>query len=241
MLRLLRADLEREMRGLAASSPPSGSHEPERVAVAVSADSLATWVLPALDPLVKQGLTLELITDDQDFTAQWLRDGLVLGCITALRQPLRGCRVQALGAMDYLLLASPDYAQRHFGPPPLRAHHPLAQQLTSHCFVSFNRKDDMPEQIMAQWYGLRAARLNQIFVPSSQAMIEAACQGWGLTVLPRLLVTEQLARGELLDLVPGRSLTVPLYWHCWNLESALVDSLCQALVGAAARVLQPWP
>lgn len=239
MLRLLRADLEREMRGLAVSSPPAGSHELERVAVAVNADSLATWVLPALDPLVKQGLALELIADDQDFTAQWLRDGLVLGCITTLRQPLRGCRVQALGVMDYLLLASPAYARQHFGPPPLKANHPLAQRLPAQRFVAFGRKDDGAEQIMAQWFGLRTARLNQTFVPSSQAMIEAVCQGWGLTVLPRLLVAGQLARGELVDLAPGRSLQVPLYWHCWNLESVVLDGLSQALVGAAARALRP--
>ena len=88
-MRLLRADLERDLRDLAPSSTGSGREE-ERISIAINADSLATWALPALNGLAHQGQPMEIITDDQDFTHEWLREGQVLGCITTLKQALRG-------------------------------------------------------------------------------------------------------------------------------------------------------
>ena len=58
MMRLLRADLDKDLKELAPSTNGQGRHE-ERVSVAINADSLATWALPALSPLVSQGLPLE--------------------------------------------------------------------------------------------------------------------------------------------------------------------------------------
>jgi LysR family transcriptional regulator (chromosome initiation inhibitor) len=66
-LRLLRADLERDLKELAPSSTGTGRDE-ERLSIAINADSIATWALPALNDLARQGLPLEIITDDQDFT-----------------------------------------------------------------------------------------------------------------------------------------------------------------------------
>ena len=119
-MRLLRADLERDLRELAPSSA-AGSREEERVSIAINADSIATWALPALGPLARQGLPMEFITDDQDFTHEWLREGQVLGCVTTLKQALRGCKVVALGAMDYIAVATPAWRDAHC-PGGLTAH-----------------------------------------------------------------------------------------------------------------------
>ena len=54
-LRLLRADLERDLRELAPSST-GGGREEERISIAINADSIATWALGALGDLVRQGL-----------------------------------------------------------------------------------------------------------------------------------------------------------------------------------------
>ena len=88
-LRLLRADLERDIQELAPSSI-GRAREEERISIAINADSIATWAMGALQTLVAQGLPIEIITDDQDFTQEWLREGQVLGCVTTLKQALRG-------------------------------------------------------------------------------------------------------------------------------------------------------
>lgn len=237
MQRLLRADLERELRELTPSLG-SGLREHDCVPIAVNADSIATWVLPALHPLMSKGLAVEIITDDQEFTLQWLRDGQVLGCVTALQQPLRGCRVQALGAMEYVVVASAAIAEQ-LGPPDASGARLGRHNFRETSFIAFNRKDGMPAQFMAQALGLKTVHLHQIFVPSCQGMVSAVQAGWGVAVVPRLLVRELLQQGLLINLMPEHSLNLPLYWQCWNLPSDLLDSLSEAIHSAASIALQP--
>jgi LysR family transcriptional regulator (chromosome initiation inhibitor) len=229
-LRLLRADLERDLRDLAPSSA-AGLREEERVSIAINADSIATWALPALGDLARQGLPLEVITDDQDFTHEWLREGQVLGCVTTVRQALRGCRVVGLGAMAYVAIATPAYRDAHC-PRGL-----TPQNFRELPFIAFNRKDDMQSEFVAKALGLRRVALRQLFVPSSEGQVRAVLAGWGLAVVPRLLVAGLLEQGLLVDAQPGHALPIQLYWHCWNLESEVLDGLTQALQTSAGRAL----
>jgi LysR family transcriptional regulator (chromosome initiation inhibitor) len=91
--------------------------------------------------------------------------------------------------------------------------------------------------------GLRRVALSQRFVPSSEGQVHAVQAGWGASVVPALLVQDQIARGELVNLTPDFSLPVSLYWHCWNLDSDVIDRLTQALEqgAASALVLTPKP
>lgn len=231
MMRLLRADLEKDLKELAPSSTGGGRDE-ERISVAINADSIATWALPALDALARNGLPIEIITDDQEFTHEWLREGQVLGCVTSLGQALRGCRMEALGTMDYVVVAQADYAAEHC-PKGLNAHnfHKLP-------FVAFNRKDNLQHNFVTRAFGLPRVMLKQLFVPSSEGQVRAVLGGWGVSVLPELRVREQLASGELVNLAPRHQLGVALYWHCWNLSSDVLDGLSAALRGAAANSLR---
>ncbi|MCJ0765529.1 LysR family transcriptional regulator ArgP [Variovorax terrae] len=229
-LRLLRADLERDLKELAPSSI-GGAREEERISIAINADSIATWALPALGELARQGLPLEIITDDQDFTHEWLREGQVLGCVTTLKQALRGCRVVPLGAMNYVAVAAPAYAQQH-----------CPQGLTPHnfrelAFLAFNRKDDGQTEFVAKAFGLKRVTLNQLFVPSSEGQVRAVLAGWGVSVVPELLARGLLEQGQLVNIAPGHVLPIQLYWHCWNLESDVLESLSAALTSAAAAML----
>ena len=202
-----------------------------RIAIAVNADSIATWALPALSALVRKGLPLEIITDDQDFTHEWLRSGQVLGCVTTLKQPLRGCKLVPLGAMDYIAVASPAYAQAQ-APQGLTPHN-----FSRIPFMAFNRKDDMQGEFVSKAFGPKRVALSQMFVPSSEGQVRAVLAGWGASVLPGLLVKDLIHAGQLVDLAPGHVLPIQLYWHCWNLESDVLDALSAALTTAAARAL----
>ena len=228
-LRLLRADLDVDLQELTPGS--LAAREEDRISIAINADSIATWALPALEPLITDGLPLEIITDDQDFTHEWLREGQVLGCVTTLRQALRGCKVLPLGAMHYGAVASAAYAQAHCPQGLTPANF---RQIP---FIAFNRKDDLQAEFVARALGLRRVSLAQRFVPSSEGQVRAVAAGWGASVVPLLLVQDRLARGELVNLAPSVALPVNLYWHCWNLQSAVIDRLTQALAAEAGRVL----
>ena len=229
-MRLLRADLEKDLRELAPSST-GGGREEDRISVAINADSIATWALPALSPLAQSGLPIEIIADDQEFTHEWLRSGQVLGCVTTLKQALRGCRMVPLGSMRYVAVAEAEFAARC-----------LPRGLTQHSFrevsfVSFNRKDDMAVEFVARAFGLKRVSLHQLFVPSTEGQLRAVEAGWAVAILPEILVRDALAEGRLVDLAPGQTLSIALYWHCWNLESAVLETLTQALINGAAAAL----
>ncbi len=233
-MRLLRADLERDLKELAPGAAGAAGDN-ERISIAVNADSIATWALPALSPLARQGLGLEIITDDQDFTFEWLREGRVLGCVTTLRSALRSCKVEPLGSMRYVAVAAPDFAERYC-PGGLSPHN-----FSALAFVAFNRKDDLQAEFVAVACGLKAVTLRQFYVPSSEGQVQAVLAGWGVSVLPELKVREHLGSGALVNLMPQHSLDVALYWHCWKLNSAVLDALTHTLKSAAATVLRVHP
>jgi LysR family transcriptional regulator, chromosome initiation inhibitor len=231
-MRLLRADLERDLKELAPSS--SGRREEERVSIAINADSIATWAMDALGDLVRDGLPLEIITDDQDFTQEWLREGQVLGCVTTLKQALRGCKVVPLGAMNYVAICAASM--------PASSQFDVKNGLTAHSFlhlpfIAFNRKDDMQAEFVAKAFGLKRVNLRQVFVPSSQAQVRAVREGWGVSVVPQLLAQPWIDQGELINILPEFALPVQLYWHCWNLQSEVLDNLTHSLKSSAAKQL----
>jgi LysR family transcriptional regulator (chromosome initiation inhibitor) len=229
-MRLLRADLERDLKDLAPGSAGGGRDE-ERISIAINADSIATWALPALSGLARQGLAMEIITDDQDFTHDWLREGQVLGCVTTLKQALRSCKMVPLGAMRYVAVAEPAYAAAHC-PDGLSQHNFRALP-----FIAFNRKDDLQSEFIGRVFGLKHVALNQLYVPSSEGQVRAVLAGWGVSVLPELQVREHVEQGRLVDIAPEQSLLVALYWHCWNLDSVVLDALTSALTAAASGAL----
>ena len=156
-----------------------------------------------------------------------------MGCVTTLSQALRGCTVQPLGAMRYVAVASSEFAQQR-----------LPQGLTRKNFnqlpyLSFNRKDDMQAEFVARCLGLRNVSLqHQILLPSCEAQVRAVRAGWGVGVLPQLLVQPALDAGELIDVATGHVLSIALFCHCWNLESRVLARVSQALLGKARQVLQ---
>ncbi len=101
---LLERTLSQDLPGLAPGTAT--------LRIAVNADSLATWVIPAL--AATDGLLFDLVIDDQDVSQDWLRRGEVVAAITSHPGPLQGCDALALGALRYRATASPAYIARWF-------------------------------------------------------------------------------------------------------------------------------
>lgn len=230
-MRLLHTDLEHDLRKLSPGTTGTSQSE-DRVSIAVNADSIATWALPAFAALIKSGLPLEIIVDDQDFTQEWLREGQVLGCVTTLKKALRGCKVVSLGAMDYVAVATREAINRY-----------CPEGFTQHSFrrmpfIAFNRKDDLQAEFIGRTFRLKQVHLNQCFVPSSEGQVRAVLDGWGASVVPELLARPMLEDGRLINLAPASALQISLYWHCWNLDSAVLNSLTSAVIAEAGRSLK---
>ena len=61
-----------------------------RVAIAVNADSMATWFIAVLSRL--DDVLFDIRIEDQDHSARLLRDGTVMGAVTTQRASVPGCR-----------------------------------------------------------------------------------------------------------------------------------------------------
>ena len=225
---LLESDLAEEV---ARPATAKGRAAPP-VAIAVNDDSLATWVLPALAAFAKEtGLCVKLEVDDEAYTAEWLRTGRVLGAITAEATPVQGCRVEPLGTMRYRATASPPYVRRWFPKGVTK------EAMRDAPALFYDRRDALETRFVRQVLGFRNVPLAANWIPSSAAFVDAALLGlgWGLNAEP--LVRDHLRRGRLVELVPGKTMSVELFWQHWRIESATLATLTRCLTRQAASAL----
>jgi LysR family transcriptional regulator (chromosome initiation inhibitor) len=203
---------------------------PVSLPLAVNADSLATWFLPALARVVQRHpVVFDLHRDDQDFTAGLLESGTVMGAVTSQATPVAGCLVRPLGVMRYEAVATPDFAARW---RLLDAEDAFA----SAPIVEFDRRDDLQRQYLAE-RGVDPTGPARHFVPASSDFAAAVKLGLGWGLLPGFQSAHELAAGELVRL-GGPPVDVPLHWQQWNLRSPLLDAVADALAAEAATALR---
>ncbi|MFI9803474.1 LysR family transcriptional regulator ArgP [Streptomyces sp. NPDC052301] len=207
----------------------SGAGEPTRVPVAVNADSLATWFLPALTRVA--GLCFELHREDEDHTAALLREGLVMAAVTSSPDPVPGCTVRPLGRMRYLPAAAPEFARAQVGGRP------LADALTQVPVVVFDRKDDFQDGFVRR-LGRSSAGPFRHSVPTSEGFLDAVAAGLGWGMIPEAQAGPLLAQGRLVLLADGQWMDVTLYWQQWRLDSPALAALADAVTATAARALR---
>jgi LysR family transcriptional regulator, chromosome initiation inhibitor len=217
---LLAADTTAELAGGDEATPAA-------LGVAVNADSLATWFLPALAPLAGE-VAVQLHREDEANTARLLRAGAVVAAITVDPAPVAGCAVTALGAMRYRPMASPAFARRWFpeGPTP--------EALARAPMMVFDRDDAMQHDYLA----IRAPGADppQTMVPSSSDFVVAIGLGLGWGMVADL---QRATAPELVELEPGFTTDVSLHLQRWRLRTAALDRLAEAIVAGARERLSP--
>lgn len=195
--------------------------------VAVNADSLATWFVPALSAVAEVlPLQFDVTVDDQDHTAELLRRGEVLAAVTGTAAAVQGCRCEALGRLRYVATASPGFVARHF-PEGV-----TAVALTRAPTLSYSPKDELQQRFIRR-ITRREIAPPQHRLPSTQAFVDAARTGLGWGMNPEPLVAAALREGTLVPLRADLPVDVPLYWQCTTLPLQALTVLGQAVREAA--------
>ena len=202
------------------------------VPLAVSADSLATWVLPALAQV--EGVTFDLHRADDSRTADLLREGVVMAAVTSQTAQVQGCRSTPLGIMRYRPACTRAFAERWFpaGPTP--------DALAAAPVVVFDRTDDLQDVYLRA----RAphARPPRYHVPSTVEYEDTIRLGlgWGMLLeQPAIGGLHAGTGGGITLLEPGYVLDIPLHLQQWKLRSAVLDRVTAALRKEATRELLP--
>ncbi|MGR2752048.1 LysR family transcriptional regulator ArgP [Agromyces arachidis] len=230
VVRLARQLALLEHDALAAFGGDAASARPTAVPLAVNADSLATWFLPALATIAERhAVVFDLHRDDQDFTAGLLESGTVMGAVTSRAAPVAGCLVRPLGTMRYTAVATPAWVAR-WAPDGADA-----AALAAAPRVDFDRRDDLQAEYLSM-VGVDAADAPRHYVPASNDFATAIKLGLGWGLLPGFQSDDELADGRLVAL-GGPHVDVPLHWQQWNLGSPLLDAIAEGVLAEARRAL----
>lgn len=221
------AQLERDARSAL------GADEPAQLPIAVNADSLGTWFLSALSAVAERfPVGFDLHREDQDHTAELLRQGRVLAAVTSSPEPVQGCRVRPLGRLRYHPMASPAFVARWL------SGRPLAEALADAPVVDFDRKDLLQTRLLGKVAPGRGSGVRH-YVPATEAFTEAVVRGLGWGMIDDPQAARLRADGVLVDVVAGQHQDVPLHWQQWKLDSPPLAALADAVAEAAADALLP--
>ncbi|WP_417660450.1 LysR family transcriptional regulator ArgP [Pseudomonas sp.] len=223
-VRLLERDLQGQVPGL------NENGTPERLRVALNADSLATWWAGAVGQFcADKQLLLELVVEDQDVGLKRMRAGDVAACVCATDRPVAGARSVSLGSMRYRALASPAFIHRHFS----RGF--SAQALAEAPAIVFGPDDFLQHRYLAT-QGVEGGFVHHL-CPSSEGFLRLAQAGLGWGLVPEQQVANELASGGLVELQPQQPIDVPLYWHHWRNGGELLNQLTDHLLCTARASL----
>jgi LysR family transcriptional regulator (chromosome initiation inhibitor) len=209
---------------------PGAATGPATVRIAVNADSLATWFVPAL--AATEGMFFDVVIDDQDHSQELLRRGEVAAAITAHPGPLQGCDTLALGALRYRATASPAFVARWLPDGP------SAEALAAAPALTFSDKDRQQLAWAHRQTGRRFA-LPTHRMASTHAFVDATLAGLAWAMNPEPLVAGHLASGALVELARDTPLDTPLFWQFSRLTAEAIAPLTRAVRSAGAARLEP--
>ena len=203
-----------------------------RLPVVVNVDSLDSWFDEVLAAVAQDGtMTLDIRTEDQDHSAELLREGIVMAGVSASENAVQGCRVELLGTMRYRAVASPGFMAAHF------AQGVSLPVLNQAPMLVFSRKDALQASFIDALVG------GQIdppvhYMPTTHAFLAAARSGLAWGMIPDQMAGEMLATGVLQELAPDKWLDVPLYWHRSKINTDRLALLSRFVQQAASRHLR---
>ncbi|MFF6783556.1 ArgP/LysG family DNA-binding transcriptional regulator [Streptomyces sp. NPDC012510] len=215
----------------------TGPGEATRVSIAVNADSLATWFLPALSRVPEELRSCyELLREDEQHTARLLREGLVMAAVTSAPDAVAGCSVRPLGRMRYRPCAAPAFAGRWLG---VGSGVPLEDVIADAPVVFFDRRDEFQDAFVRGLTRGRPASSRRHYVPTSEGFVDAVAAGMGWGMVPAAQAERLLDAGRLVDLAPERSMDARLFWQQWKLDSPALTAVAEAVAAEAAEALEP--
>ncbi|MEM5286449.1 HTH-type transcriptional regulator ArgP [Paraburkholderia sabiae] len=202
-----------------------------KIAIAVNADSLATWFEAVACAIAKENLALELIVDDQDYTLSVLTRGEAMGCVSTASSAPTGFVAEPIGEMEYECVATPEFAKTHFA-DGVTLHNILAAPA-----VLFNRKDGLHSIFLERLIGFPVHGYATHFFPSPIALLSAIRAGVGYGLVPSLQIQSLIDSGDVISIAPQRKIAVSLYWHHWKAAPPNARQISELIMHHAREVL----
>lgn len=204
------------------------------IAIAIDADSLATWFPDAMPSLLAPPrCQLDVRLADSEAALQLVRDGAVFGCVAAdagvSLDAQAATSVTALGSMRHVCVATPQFAGHWFGDGFSREAVQLAPAVVS--------QQGLLGRFLREQLGM-AEPFPHHTLPVEAARRSCIMDGLAYGLLPQRLAAQALASDRLVDLAPGHLLELPLSWHAWTLDTPYTKLLSEQIIKAAQDYLR---
>lgn len=201
------------------------------LAVAVNADSLASWFIRVLQEAATwDDVEIHVHAEDQQHTHQLLRSGKVAAAVTEHPTPVSGCRAEPLGTIRYWPVASSELLDRHRNDAGEVDWVQVPQ-------IDYSIRD-ATQRTALERLGVRTPAITHL-LPSVQAYNSAVGCGLGWGMIPESMMPSGVLEGEHPDLVVIPEIgaeEVQLHWQHWSTTTPALDRLTAAVKRAAARM-----
>jgi LysR family transcriptional regulator (chromosome initiation inhibitor) len=203
------------------------------IAIAIDADSLATWFPDTLSALLAPPrCQLDVRLADSDSALQMVRDGSVFGCVAAESgaaiDAAAATSVTPLGTLRYVCVATPVFAGHWFGDGFIAEAVQLAPAVVG--------QHGLLARFLAEQLSMREPFPHHT-LPVETARRSCVQDGLAYGLMPQRLAAQALATDRLVDLLPGSTLDVPLSWHAWTLDTPFTKLLSEQIVKSARDYL----
>ena len=226
---LLQHELSERMSALAGSEDDSAA----TIRISVNNDSLATWFPGVIKRAAEElSVRFDILPDDQEHTEHALKSGDALAVVTAIEKPVQGCRRVSLGSMEYIAVAAREFHEVHFSEGV------TIDALRNSACLAFDRKDTIQDQWMVLCFG-QAVPVSMHMVPSYEGYLACCLNGTGWGLVPSIACLPYIKRGELIELVPGKSVKIALHWQASTQSSENLRRLGEVVLEEAVVHLMP--
>lgn len=210
----------------------SSPEEMRTIKIAINNDSLATWFPEAVDAFLRsERILLHIEVDDQEQTQNLLHEGKVFCSISTCDRPINGCSMKKLGKMLYGMYSTIEFRKNWFSTGF------SADTARNAPSIRFNAKDQLNSLFFSACFKDSDIQPPSFFVPSSEKFTEWIKRGYCFGAAPVQQCRKYLETSELVDLQPEIKVEVPLFYHCWNLNSSLLQRFSTSLLTHAQSFL----
>lgn len=212
----------------------TNSDQVQRLAIAISRDSLETWFVPVIDNLKTiMPIRIDITADDQEVTLAYLQKGIVSACAATSPKPLMGCKADFIGYFDYILVASPEFKAKYFNDKKN-----TRENLQRAPAIIFDNKDQLHGHYLKQFFDITDVEINYHIVPSVAGFRQFALNSYAYALIPAIDITKELKQKKLINLFPDKVLAMPIYWHTWSIETKTYKLFNQLVKNIARHILR---
>ena len=180
--------------------PQDNSRSPVPLAIAVNADSLATW-FPAASLAASPEASCCARGCDRRPRSHVGTFGSRRGDrpnISTEKKPATGFVAEPLGAMEYRCYATPGFAAQYFA-------NGLSVQLALDApAILFNPKDSLHDEFLDGLFGFRVDRYARHYLPAPGTLLDGVLAGVGYGLVPTVQARSTANANSLVDLAPSR-------------------------------------